>query len=230
MSVAHYYDFLPRNKFQRALPLLWAASSILAELRTSSNRRRLSHRDRGGDLNQRGDLVGAFGELYVFFSALKHEKQEVIAHMRGTIYSPHGGAGLSSTSDAPKLDVKSFDFGESKKFLAINSQKHRSLSGEIEDYYFVFAPPLSREIFLPSLVPWGAVQKWTEFSLGDYSDPSRNLDLGSFREVYAPDLDIARLRNPLFYEMSEIEVLLKKAKELLCFNFPTISTHFQRVT
>lgn len=208
------YEFLPRDRFLKVRPLLWSSAWQLAKLRTRSNGGRLSHRDRGKILNLRGDLVGAFGELLVYFYACENGVGDVVQYMKKTLFNPGGGGKLSSAGDAPGLDVKGFDFSPRKDFVAVNAEKHQKLKGEIRHYFFVFSPPLSEEVYTSSLIPWEEVSNWAEFSLGSYSDPSLNLDVKSFCRRYTPDLDTDRLRRSKF-PAELIKGTLERGKTLL---------------
>jgi len=213
--------YLPLRKIVPIKPLLWACAWHLGEARRRSNRNRAAHRDRGRSLNQQGDTLGAFGELFAFFSALKHKRTDIVSHMRRHLYHPGGGAQTADTVDIPGIDIKTFGCEAHKSRIATNAQSHRHLKGKLDFYYFVLAPLWGREAIVSDLVPWQDVSDWEEYPLGTYDDPSYNIGLDAFRQLYCPGASLFGMRANC-YGPADISTHKGKARQLLFSQIPTL--------
>lgn len=213
--------YLPVRRLLPISPLLWACAWHLGEARRHSNRNRAKHRDRGADLNQQGDTLGAFGELLVFFSAARHKQDAVTAYMRKHLYHPGGGSKTADTVDLPGIDVKSFGCEAHKSRIATNAQSHRHLKGQLDYYLFVLAPLWGKEALTSELIPWEEVSTWAEYPLGTYGDPSFNIHIDTFCQRYCPEASLFGLRANC-YEEIEVKQNHNKARRLLASQIPTL--------
>jgi hypothetical protein len=136
--------------------------------RTASNDRSRHRRSDGGDYNDRVDLLGSLGEIFLLKTALKtFRSEELVVYMRKHLYCKEGGRGVKGpdvrfrdegTSQLHEIDIKTFDCSPSKKFFAINNNKHISLAGQCSAYFCIITPPFGRRMAVSGLVPYTDVE------------------------------------------------------------------------
>jgi hypothetical protein len=212
--------YLPQKQEVSMSPRLWACAWWLALARTNSNKGRAQNRNRGKNLNIQGDWLGAIGELFVYFQALKARRQDVFRHMEKHLFNPRGGRAVSGVLDAPGIDVKSFGCDPHKRYIATNAHSHRAQRKELSHYYFVLVPFLGHQGLVSRLVPWEDISSWEEKCLG-YGDPSYNLEIPEFLSRYCSSSDLSKLRKNT-HKKKEIKLHLKKAKEIMTQRLPSL--------
>jgi hypothetical protein len=213
--------YLPLREIVEIKPLLWTCAQYLGDARRRSNQNRAKNRDRGKALNQQGDTLGALGELFVFFSALKHKQEDIVQYMREHLYHPGGGAQTTDTVDTPDIDIKTFGCEAHKSRIAINALSHCHLKGKLKHYYFVLSPLWGRDAVVSNLVPWEEVNDWDKYPLSMYDDPSFNIGLNTFMTRYCPQASLFGMRANC-YEPADIDTHKSQAQRLLLSQVPTL--------
>ena len=172
----------------------WAWARFLGEARTASNDDRRASRSDRGRFNTQVDLLGALRELFLLRAAQAAKRsEEAVAYMRDHLYREEGGGGIEGrdirfldhdTNETLELDVKTFDCGPNKKYLAINDNKHRQLGGQCSYYLCVVAPRFGSRMAVARLVPYEQVQEWPAKELRRGGSASRNFPIERFLETY----------------------------------------------
>lgn len=186
-----YIEITPRD---------WAFAALLGEARRRSNEAtRKSNRDRGNIKNIHVDLMGSISEIL----AMKHlrrimtaeEKQATIQSM----FRPEGGGGkfgadLNLSARNLRLDVKTFDCEDNKRFFAINGSKHNDLKGVCDGYLCIICPKYATQAYIIDHVPYDQISNWPQKTLGNYGDSSYNLPIHDFMAKHADAEVLRRLK------------------------------------
>jgi hypothetical protein len=129
------------------------------------------------------------------------------------MFSAAGGADVTGPdvhiiieNEEWRIDIKSFDCADNKKFFAINNDKHESLRGNCDGYVGLISPPLSRLGITSKIVPYADVDNWPKSKLRVGGTPSRNLPIGLFSDRYIEAAEISGLRGTI-YDAREVRDL-----------------------
>jgi hypothetical protein len=199
-------------------PDLWAAAVVLGEARRRMNEEtRYENRDRGSEINELVDLMGAFGELVLFKIARRcGASAEELDKMANHMFLPVTGREVLGADllfhdpDVHKLvgiDAKAFDYRDGKHYFAINQKQHQRLSRDCDFYIPILSPRHARSVWVATLIPHTQVDEWKAWPLGKYGDPSHNLPLSVFHRRYvSPQCDIDALRAD-FHDSDQVQEL-----------------------
>jgi hypothetical protein len=116
----------------------WAHALLLGEARQCTNKARARSADRGAQGNHEVDLHGALGELLLYGRVRGlRDSDEGADSMRRQLFCITGGrdvqgADLRFIEDGVTIaiDVKTYDCSPSKRYFAINDNKHRELADD----------------------------------------------------------------------------------------------------
>jgi hypothetical protein len=194
-------------------PQDWAMAYLLGKAREASNYKRAANSDRGQEGNEAVDLLGSMGELVVLRRLQAVSAKDAFAAMQSHMFSAAGGADVTGPdvhiiieNEEWRIDIKSFDCADNKKFFAINNDKHESLRGNCDGYVGLISPPLSRLGITSKIVPYADVDNWPKSKLRVGGTPSRNLPIGLFSDRYIEAAEISGLRGTI-YDAREVRDL-----------------------
>lgn len=207
------------GRYVNISPESWAKALLLGSARVATNSNRSSRADRGED-NHTVDLLGTLGELLLLhFVHRLPEHEAAVRYMNEHLFEPDGGRGVVGADlefvengKNQGIDVKTFDCQPNKRFFAINSAKHEKLARCCTAYMGLIAPAYGHRGIVAKLVPYNDVSSWPVRSLRIGGNPSQNLKIGKFFNLYVdqPLAEMNRLRGARYPDELIVELAARK--------------------